>query len=100
MAPYVCNGCPKQINHCTIVHKYTYNAHFADRKYREQLSDSPSGISLTKRELYQKDIVVSPLIEQGHSPYQILANHLELDLSVRSYCIHLSGYGIIYGQKY
>ena len=29
-APYVCNGCDKQISHCTIAHKYTYNARFAD----------------------------------------------------------------------
>ena len=28
-APYVCNGCDKKINHCTIAHKYTYNARFA-----------------------------------------------------------------------
>ena len=25
-APYVCNGCPKAINHCTIAHKYRYDA--------------------------------------------------------------------------
>lgn len=24
-APYVCNGCHKQISHCTIPHKYTYD---------------------------------------------------------------------------
>ncbi len=34
-APYVCNGCPKAINHCTIAHKYRYDAIFADRKYRD-----------------------------------------------------------------
>ena len=33
-APYVCNGCPMKINHCTIAHKYRYDARFADRKYR------------------------------------------------------------------
>ena len=37
-APYVCNGCPKAINHCTIAHKYRYDAGFADRKYRELCS--------------------------------------------------------------
>ena len=37
-APYVCNGCPKKINHCTIAHKYRYDARFADRKYRELLT--------------------------------------------------------------
>ena len=83
-APYVCNGCPVKINHCTIAHKYTYNARFADRKYREKLSDSRSGISLTKHELRKKDSIISPLIEQGQSPYQIVTNHPELDLSVRT----------------
>ena len=83
-APYVCNGCPKKINHCTIAHKYSYNAHFSNRKYRELLSDSRSGVNLTKRELHKKDSIVSPLIEQGQSPYQIVTNHPELELSVRT----------------
>ena len=83
-APYVCNGCPKKINHCTIAHKYTYNARFSNRKYREKLSDSRAGINLTKHELHKKDRIVSPRIEQGQSPYQIVTNHPELDLSVRT----------------
>lgn len=83
-APYVCNGCPKRINHCTIAHKYTYNARFSDRKYREKLSDSRAGINLTRQELRKKDRIISPLIEQGQSPYQIITNHPELDLSVRT----------------
>ena len=61
-APYVCNGCDKQISHCTIAHKYTYNARFADRKYRECLKESRSGISMTRQELHQKDRIISPLI--------------------------------------
>jgi IS30 family transposase len=83
-APYVCNGCDKQINRCTIAHKYTYNAEFADRKYRNKLSDSRSGISMTRHELCEKDNIISPLIAQGQSPYQILTNHPELDMSVRT----------------
>ena len=83
-APYVCNGCPKKINHCTIAHKYSYNARFSNRKYRELLSDSRAGINLTKRELHKKDSIVSPLIEQGQSPYQIVTNHPELEFSVRT----------------
>ena len=83
-APYVCNGCPKKVNHCTIAHKYTYNARFSNRKYREMLSDSRAGINLTKHELHKIDMVISPLIEQGQSPYQIVTNHPELDLSVRT----------------
>lgn len=83
-APYVCNGCSMKINHCTIAHKYLYNARFAHRKYREKLSDSRAGINLTKRELHKKDRVISPLIAQGQSPYQIVTNHPELNLSVRT----------------
>lgn len=82
-APYVCNGCMKKINHCTIAHKYRYDARFADRKYREKLRDSRSGINMTKQELLQKDKVISPLILQGQSPYHILVNHPELNMSVR-----------------
>ena len=83
-APYVCNGCNKKINHCTIAHKYNYNARFANRKYRDTLIDSRSGISMTKHELRQKDQIITPLILQGQSPYQIIANHPELDMSVRT----------------
>ena len=83
-APYVCNGCSKKINHCTIAHKYTYNARFADRKYRECLKDSRSGIAMTRQELHKKDKIITPLIAHGQSPYQIVANHPELNLSVRS----------------
>ena len=78
-APYVCNGCTKKINHCTIAHKYYYNGRAADRKYRELLISSRSGINMTKHQLHQKDQIISPLIEQGQSPYQILTNHPELD---------------------
>lgn len=39
---------------------------------------------MTKWELHQKDKIISPLIEQGQYPYQILINHPELDMSVRT----------------
>lgn len=83
-APYVCNGCTKKISHCTIVHKYSYNARFADKKYREKLRDSRTRINMTKQELHKKDQIISPLIEQGQSPYHILTNHPELDMSIRT----------------
>ncbi len=88
-APYVCNGCPKAVTQCTIAHKYCYDAKFADRKYRECLHDSRSGISITKHELRQKDMVISPLIAQVQSPYQIITNHPELDMSVRTLYTYL-----------
>ncbi len=37
----VCNGCPMKINHCTIAHKYRYDARFADRKYRRSIKQFP-----------------------------------------------------------
>ena len=83
-APYVCNGCPKEINRGTIAHKYHYDAIFADRKYREKLSSSRTGINMTKHELREKDAIITPLVFQGQSPYQILTNHPELDMSVRT----------------
>ena len=89
-APYVCNGCPKAINHCSIAHKYRYDAVFADRKYKECLSSSRAGINMTKHELHQKDMVITPLIYQGQSPYQIITNHPELDMSVRTLYSQLS----------
>ena len=82
--PYVCNGCDKGHARCTIPHKYHYDALFADRRYRETLRDSRSGINLSKKELHHIDEVVTPLIWQGHSPYQIVVEHPELGLSVRS----------------
>jgi hypothetical protein len=54
-APYVCNSCTKKINHCIIAHKYNYNARFSNRKYREKLHDSRSGINITRQQLRQKD---------------------------------------------
>ena len=44
---------------------------------------------MTKHELRKKDDIVSPLIEQGQSPYQIITNHPELDMSVRSLYTYL-----------
>lgn len=88
-APFVCNGCPKAISHCTIAQKYHYDAIFADRKYRETLSSSRDGISMTKHELREMDKVITPLVFQGQSPYQIITNHPELEMSVRTLYTYL-----------
>ena len=55
-----------------------------DRKYIECLSQSRAGINITRHELHQEDMVITPLIFQGQSPYQIITNHPELDMSVRT----------------
>lgn len=83
-APFVCNGCDKPRHKCSIQTKYEYNAKAADRMYRERLRDSRSGVSLTRHELLTLDKTVKPLIEQGQSPYMIIANHPELNISVKT----------------
>lgn len=55
-----------------------------DCKYKECLSQSRAGINITRHELHQEDMVITPLIFQGQSPYQIITNHPELDISVRT----------------
>lgn len=44
---------------------------------------------MTKRELHQKDLIITPFLEQGQSPYQISTNHPELDMSVRTIYTYL-----------
>lgn len=44
---------------------------------------------MTKQELRQKDTIITPLIFQGQSPYQIVTNHPELDMSVRTLYTYL-----------
>lgn len=83
-APYVCNGCSKKGIQCTIELRFRYNARVADRAYRELLTESRAGINLSKSDLHRIDKVISPLIAQGQSPYQVVANHPELELSVRT----------------
>ncbi len=39
---------------------------------------------MSAQELAKKDSIITPLIYQGQSPYQILTNHPELDMSVRT----------------
>ena len=83
-APYVCNGCDKPLHRCSIAAKYHYNSKAAHRRYSDQLSSAREGINMTTRELHQLDMLITPLIAQGQSPYQILTNHPEINLSVRT----------------
>ena len=89
-APYVCNGCKRRNGaHCTIDQRYVYNARFADRKYHETLSGCRAGITTTKHQLIEMDKIVSPLINQGQSPYVIVTDHPELGKSVRTIYTYL-----------
>ena len=81
-APFVCNGCPKSRNKCNLQIKYDYNARVTQRIYEELLTSSREGINMAKKDLHRLDRIITPLIDQGQSPYMILANHPELNTSV------------------
>ena len=83
-APFVCNGCSKARNLCNIPTKYSYDAHFAQRKYEELRTSSREGIAKSRAEIHRINSIAHPLIMQGQSPYVILTNHPELDMSVRT----------------
>ncbi len=97
-APFVCNGCPKPRNKCTLQTKYDYNARAAQRLYEELLTSSREGINLTQKQLHRIDRIVTPLIEQGHSPYMILTNHPELNMSV-STLYHYIDMGVLLSRN-
>lgn len=80
--PGVCNGCEKR-SKCPM-DKYFYHAARADSKYREELVSCREGINIEETERNLIGETISPLLKQGQSVYQILANHSELQLSVRT----------------
>lgn len=67
--PYVCNGCGNRLS-CSL-EKHYYYAKDADVEYRQLLSDSRNGISLSEEELRHLDEIVSPLIRKKQSPHHI-----------------------------
>lgn len=83
-APFVCNGCDKPKNKCTIAIKYDYDPLFAQRKYEESLSSSRQGINRSRTEIRKINAIVQPLVLNGQSPYHILCNHPELQMSVKT----------------
>ena len=73
--PYVCNNCSHSRN--CLFDKYLYNAEYAHREYREELSVSRQGIDMTKEELAELDALVSPLIRKGQPVKHIMRNHAD-----------------------
>ena len=71
--PYVCNGCPND-RRCTLERRY-YKALYAQKEYRETLSEARSGFCLTEEELAALNRILSPLIKNGQSIHHISLNH-------------------------
>lgn len=81
-SPGACNGCSKY-THCRY-DKYRYKADFSHKKYREDLVDSRTGINMPYEECKAMADIIVPLIEAGHSPYHIVTNHPELNISEKT----------------
>lgn len=81
-SPGACNGCSKY-THCRY-DKYRYKADFSHKKYREDLVDSRTGINMSYEEYKAMADIIVPLIKAGHSPYHIVTNHPELNISEKT----------------
>lgn len=81
-SPGACNGCYKY-THCRY-DKYRYKADFSHKKYREDLVDSRTGINMSYEECKAIADIIVPLIKAGHSPYHIVTNHPELNISEKT----------------
>lgn len=72
-APYICNGCLDRKS-CTLEKRF-YRAATADKEYRDILSESRQGISLSEAEVKHLDALISPLIMKGQSLNHICCNN-------------------------
>lgn len=81
-SPGACNGCSKYTYY--RYDKYRYKADFSHKKYREDLVDSRTGINMSYEECKAMADIIVPLIKAGHSPYHIVTNHPELNISEKT----------------
>lgn len=88
-SPGACNGCAKW-NSCRFS-KYKYIPETAQNEYKTTLVDSRQGYNLTAKEAQRIAAIVGPLLKQGQSPYQILANHRELGICEKTLYNYIEG---------
>ena len=81
-APFVCNGCKKHHYNCGF-QKKLYYANTANQTYRETLSSSREGITLSKESFYLDDSIVSSKVQAGQHLYQIKQSY-QLSTSLSS----------------
>lgn len=81
-SPGACNGCERILS-CRF-NKYQYKANDAQHEYNETLVDSRVGANLMSSEAEEISNIVSPLIQNGQSPYTIIHNHPELGICERT----------------
>ena len=78
----VCNKCPD--NGKCYLDKYYYHAAKAHEEYLYTLSDSREGVNMTSSQMITMAELIGPLLKKGQSVYQILENHPELGISVKT----------------
>lgn len=78
----VCNKCPDN-SKCGL-DKYYYHATKAHENYINTLSESREGVNMTSGRMITIADIIGPLLKKGQSVYQILENHPEINLSVKS----------------
>ena len=88
-SPGACNGCPSRTS-CRF-DKFIYDAARADSEYRTILTDSRAGVNLTTTEAKQIASIISPLLNQGLSPYRIITTHPELGISEKTLYNYIEG---------
>ncbi len=71
--PYVCNGCDIR-GRCSL-EKHVYSASYAQKEYRETLTESRSGICISEEEAQWLDELISPLIKKGQSIHHICSSN-------------------------
>ena len=91
--PYVCNGCSKKHNQCTL-DKHLYIPAAAQKEYERSLHGSRTGIGLSKEEVAQLDAVFSPLLRQKQSIHSICVNHPDSVMVSQSTIYHLVAYNL------
>ena len=69
-SPYVCNGCKDE--HKCVLHKRFYLHEHAQIDYEKTLSESRSGANISELELKAVDSFLSPLLENGQSPHNVM----------------------------
>ena len=95
--PYVCNGCHKRSRSCTL-QKHIYDPIAAHDQYKQNLSETRTGISLTEAEIAHLDSIVSPLLKKKQSLHHICANHPDSVMVSESTLYRLVDYGL-FGAK-
>lgn len=91
--PYVCNGCPKRNTSCTL-EKRVYLPLDAWKEYRDLLSETRSGISLSEQEISHLDELISPLLRKKQSLHHICVHHADSIMVSESTLYRLVDYNL------